>query len=62
VPLAAEDIACSWNGATKNPARFPGAHRVYPVCALEKKPIPGKPGIGAQFAIFNFVSKLIWAV
>src|SRR6202035_1447120 len=37
------------------------ASRVYPTCAPINKPIPGRPGIGAQFARFNFTNALICA-
>jgi len=38
------------------------ARRVYPACARTKKPIAGRPGIGAQFWSFNFTNKLICAI
>ena len=44
-------------------AKKPGVSRitsrVYPTCAPIKKPISGKPEIGAQFVSFNFTNNLI---
>jgi hypothetical protein len=35
------------------------ASRVYPTCA-RKKPISGRPEIGAHFVSFNFPNNVIW--
>ena len=38
------------------------ARRVYPTCAGTKKPIAGKPEIGAHFVSFNFTNSLICGI